>query len=87
VNAAGAPEPGPDDRNHPGEQHGAGFGSRLNWRRAEVLGANNGIVSVTGLPVGGAGATTERGPLFTAATAGPIAGAESMALGESWAAG
>ena len=82
VNADRPPEQGPDARHHPGEQHGAGFGSRLDWRRAGVLGANDGIVSVAGLVVGVAGVTTERGPLFTAGIAGLVAGAVSMALGE-----
>ena len=82
MNADRPPEQGPDARHHPGEQHGAGFGSRLNWLRAGVLGANDGIVSVAGLVVGVAGVTTERGPLFTAGIAGLVAGAVSMALGE-----
>ncbi len=82
MNAAGPPERGPDARHHPGERHGAGFGSRLNWLRAGVLGANDGIVSVAGLLVGVAGVTTDRGPLFTAGIAGLVAGAVSMALGE-----
>src|SRR6478736_739343 len=56
--------------------------SNLNWLRAGVLGANDGIVSVAGLVVGVAGVTTERGPLFTAGIAGLVAGAVSMALGE-----
>ncbi len=55
---------------------------KLNWLRAGVLGANDGIVSVAGLVVGVAGATTGRGPLFTAGIAGLVAGAVSMALGE-----
>jgi vacuolar iron transporter family protein len=71
-----------DARRHPGEPHGAGLGARLNWLRAGVLGANDGIVSVAGLVVGVAGATTARGPLFTAGIAGLVAGAVSMALGE-----
>jgi VIT1/CCC1 family predicted Fe2+/Mn2+ transporter len=79
---AGPPEWESDARNHPGERHGAGFGSRLNWLRAGVLGANDGIVSVAGLVVGVAGVTTDRGPLFTAGIAGLVAGAVSMALGE-----
>ena len=82
MNADRPPEQGPDARHHPGEQHGARFGSRLNWLRAGVLGANDGIVSVAGLVVGVAGVTTERGPLFTAGIAGLVAGAVSMALGE-----
>jgi vacuolar iron transporter family protein len=72
----------PNARHHPGERHLASFGSRLNWLRAGVLGANDGIVSVAGLVVGVAGVTTERGPLFTAGIAGLVAGAVSMALGE-----
>ena len=82
VNAAGPPEQGQQPDRHPGEPHGAGFGARLNWLRAGVLGANDGIVSVAGLVVGVAGVTTERGPLFTAGIAGLVAGAVSMALGE-----
>jgi VIT1/CCC1 family predicted Fe2+/Mn2+ transporter len=55
---------------------------RLNWLRAGVLGANDGIVSVAGIVVGVAGATTARGPIFTAGLAGLVAGAVSMSLGE-----
>jgi VIT1/CCC1 family predicted Fe2+/Mn2+ transporter len=55
---------------------------RLNWLRAGVLGANDGIVSTAGLVVGVAGATSARGPIFTAGIAGLVAGAVSMALGE-----
>jgi VIT1/CCC1 family predicted Fe2+/Mn2+ transporter len=47
-----------------------------------VLGANDGIVSVAGIVVGVAGASTGRGPIFTAGLAGLVAGAVSMALGE-----
>ncbi len=50
--------------------------------RAGVLGANDGIVSVAGLVVGVAAATTDRGPILTAGLAGLAAGAVSMALGE-----
>ncbi len=56
--------------------------SRLNWIRAAVLGANDGIVSVAGLVVGVAGATTNQGAIFTAGIAGLVAGALSMAAGE-----
>lgn len=56
--------------------------SRLNWLRAGVLGANDGIVSTAGLVVGVAGATSDRGAIFTAGLAGVVAGAVSMALGE-----
>jgi VIT1/CCC1 family predicted Fe2+/Mn2+ transporter len=64
------------------EPHGRALGGRLNWLRAGVLGANDGIVSVAGLVVGVAGATLERGPILTAGIAGLVAGAVSMALGE-----
>lgn len=54
----------------------------MNRLRAGVLGANDGIVSTAGLVVGVAGATSERGPIFTAGLAGLVAGAISMGLGE-----
>jgi VIT1/CCC1 family predicted Fe2+/Mn2+ transporter len=65
-----------------GEPHSASAAGRLNWLRAGVLGANDGIVSVAGIVVGVAGATSARGPIFTAGLAGLVAGAVSMALGE-----
>jgi VIT1/CCC1 family predicted Fe2+/Mn2+ transporter len=67
---------------HPREAHASGIAGRLNWLRAAVLGANDGIVSVAGIVIGVAGATTSRGPIFTAGLAGLVAGAVSMALGE-----
>src|SRR5689334_20603437 len=67
---------------HPGEEHTQSIGARLNWLRAGVLGANDGIVSVAGIVVGVAGATSDRGTIFTAGTAGLVAGALSMAAGE-----
>ena len=67
---------------HPQEPHAGGIAGRLNWLRAAVLGANDGIVSVAGIVIGVAGATTSRGPIFTAGLAGLVAGAVSMALGE-----
>ena len=63
--------------------HDAGATStKLNWIRAAVLGANDGIVSVAGLVVGVAGATTNQGIILTAGLAGLVAGALSMAAGE-----
>ncbi|WP_460779984.1 VIT1/CCC1 transporter family protein [Microbacterium shaanxiense] len=67
---------------HEDEPHGAGLGQRLNWLRAGVLGANDGIVSVASLVVGVAGATTDNAALLTAGLAGLVGGAVSMALGE-----
>ena len=57
-------------------------GNRLNWLRAGVLGANDGIVSTAGLVVGVAAATKMGSAIFAAGLAGLIAGAVSMALGE-----
>lgn len=70
-----------DVNEHP-EPHGASFTGRLNWLRAAVLGANDGIVSVAGLVVGVAGATNSRSLIFTAGLAGLVAGSLSMAAGE-----
>ncbi|MBN0044134.1 VIT family protein [Streptomyces actuosus] len=64
------------------EAHGGALGSRLNWLRAAVLGANDGIVSTAGLVVGVAGATDDRSALLTAGLAGLLAGSMSMAAGE-----
>ncbi|MEU8620878.1 VIT family protein [Streptomyces sp. NPDC048623] len=64
------------------EAHGGGLGSRLNWLRAAVLGANDGVVSTAGLVVGVAGATESRDALLTAGLAGLLAGSMSMAAGE-----
>ncbi|MGW0778407.1 VIT1/CCC1 transporter family protein [Streptomyces sp. NPDC002835] len=61
---------------------GGGLGTRLNWLRAAVLGANDGIVSTAGIVVGVAGATNSRGALLTAGLAGLLAGSMSMAAGE-----
>ncbi|MEO3759670.1 VIT family protein [Mycobacterium sp. B14F4] len=67
---------------HPAEPHVGSVASRLNWLRAGVLGANDGIVSTAGIVVGVAAATAERAPILTAGVAGLAAGAVSMALGE-----
>ncbi|WP_327119948.1 VIT family protein [Streptomyces sp. NBC_01341] len=64
------------------EPHGGGLGTRLNWLRAAVLGANDGVVSTAGLVVGVAGATGNRSTLLTAGLAGLLAGSLSMAAGE-----
>jgi VIT1/CCC1 family predicted Fe2+/Mn2+ transporter len=67
---------------HPGESHHDDLAGRLNWLRAGVLGANDGIVSTAGLVVGVAGATTDRTTILAAGVAGLVAGALSMAGGE-----
>ncbi|MGH8792027.1 MAG: VIT1/CCC1 transporter family protein [Stackebrandtia sp.] len=67
---------------HVAEPHHAPLAGKLNWLRAGVLGANDGIVSVAGLVVGVAGATVDRTTILTAGVAGLAAGALSMAGGE-----
>ena len=64
------------------EPHSGNLAGRLNWLRAGVLGANDGIVSVAAIVVGVAGATNELAPVITAGTAALVGGAISMALGE-----
>jgi len=64
------------------EPHYGGIASRLNWLRAGVLGANDGIVSVAALVVGVAAATTDSSVILIAGVAALVAGAISMALGE-----
>src|SRR5688572_10163894 len=84
-------EPGvPDDldigglhaQQHEDEPHETGYRGRLNWLRAGVLGANDGVVSTAGIVMGVAGATTDRGTILIAGVAGLAAGALSMAAGE-----
>ncbi|NKQ55275.1 VIT family protein [Amycolatopsis sp. K13G38] len=67
---------------HSHEPHHESLGSKLNWLRAGVLGANDGIVSVAGIVVGVAGATADRTSVLMAGIAGLVAGALSMAGGE-----
>jgi len=67
---------------HAHEPHAEGLAGRLNWLRAGVLGANDGIVSVAAIVVGVAGATSAIAPIVTAGIAGLVGGAISMALGE-----
>lgn len=56
--------------------------AKLNWIRAGVLGANDGIVSTAGLVMGVAGATTDSAAILIAGVAGLVAGSISMAGGE-----
>lgn len=55
---------------------------RSNWLRAAVLGANDGIISISSLAIGVAAASTIRDPIALATVAGLVAGALSMAAGE-----
>lgn len=71
-----------NDSFHDDEPHRGELAQRLNWLRAGVLGANDGIVSVAAVVVGVAGVTTSPGPILTAGAAALVGGALSMALGE-----
>nr|MBT4214814.1 VIT family protein [Bacteroidota bacterium] len=56
--------------------------NRSNWIRAAVLGANDGILSVSSIAVGVASASATAAPVVVATLAGLVAGALSMAAGE-----
>lgn len=56
--------------------------NRSNWLRAAVLGANDGIISISSLAIGVATAGTAREPILLATIAGLVAGSLSMAAGE-----
>ena len=64
---------------HPNELH---FVNRSGWLRAAVLGANDGIISISSLILGVAAASSEIHTILIAAVAGLSAGAMSMAAGE-----
>ena len=56
--------------------------ARAGWLRAAVLGANDGIVSISALVVGVAASGATHAAVFTSGIAGLVAGAMSMAAGE-----
>lgn len=56
--------------------------NRSNWLRAAVLGANDGIISISSIAIGVAAASATREPIILATIAGLVAGALSMAAGE-----
>lgn len=64
------------------EPHNQRSGKKLNWLRAAVLGANDGIVSTASIVVGVAGASNSARFILTAGVAGLVAGALSMGVGE-----
>lgn len=55
---------------------------RSNWLRAGVLGANDGILSISSLAIGVAAASDDSGAVLLACIAGLVGGALSMAAGE-----
>jgi VIT1/CCC1 family predicted Fe2+/Mn2+ transporter len=64
---------------HPDDPH---YITRSGWLRAAVLGANDGVVSVSSLIVGVAAADPDPRAILIAGIAGLTAGAMSMAAGE-----
>lgn len=64
---------------HPDDPH---YVHRTGWLRAAVLGANDGIISVSSLILGVAAATPEPQAILLAGVAALMAGAMSMAAGE-----
>jgi len=56
--------------------------SKLNKLRAAVLGGNDGIVSISSITMGVAGATSDANSIALAGLAALVAGALSMAVGE-----
>ena len=73
----------PRGRGVPGSPHAEVHRyDRVNWLRAAVLGAGDGIVSTASLLIGIAAASATRSELIVAGFAGLVAGAMSMATGE-----
>jgi VIT1/CCC1 family predicted Fe2+/Mn2+ transporter len=56
--------------------------AHINWLRAAVLGANDGLISTASLVVGVAASGTGRSAVLIAGVAGLVAGSMSMAAGE-----
>lgn len=75
-----------DSRQQHGEvrkRHPEGhLAERAGWLRAAVLGADDGLVSVSSIMVGVAASGAGLAPILTAGAAGLMAGAMSMAAGE-----
>jgi vacuolar iron transporter family protein len=61
------------------ETHRSG---RAGWLRAAVLGADDGIVSISSLMIGVAASSASKEAILVAGVAGLVAGAMSMAVGE-----
>lgn len=71
--------PTSDSPHRHGEHH---YSVRIGWLRAAVLGANDGIVSISSLIIGVAAAHVSHAEILLAGVAGLVAGAMSMAAGE-----
>ncbi len=68
-----------NSKHHRKETH---FISRVGWLRAAILGANDGIISVSSLVVGVAASPAGKGQILLTGAAALVAGALSMAAGE-----
>ena len=80
MDRTGTPDGRPEDRETAGF---GGLGAKLNWLRAAVLGANDGVVSGAGITIGVAAADpTNLHAIMLAGAAGLLAGASAMAMGE-----
>ena len=78
VRDAGAARP----EAHPETVGFGGLGAKLNWLRAGVLGANDGVVSGAGITIGVAAADPANlHAIMLAGVAGLLAGASAMAMG------
>ena len=71
-----------EDPQHWHEDLDGDLDGRLNWLRAGILGANDGIVSTAGVIMGVVGATNDEGTILLAGVATLTAGAISMAAAE-----
>ncbi len=69
-------------RKHPDPMKERHYVTRTGWLRASVLGANDGIVSISSLIVGVAAAGVAHQDIIITGFAGLVAGAMSMAAGE-----
>ncbi len=69
-------------QHHGHHHHEVHFSQRMGWLRAAVLGANDGIISVSSLVVGVAASGASHQTLLITAVAGLVSGAISMAAGE-----
>ena len=56
--------------------------ARIGWLRAAILGANDGILSISSIILGVAAAHAAQGAVLLSGVAGLVAGAMSMAAGE-----
>jgi VIT1/CCC1 family predicted Fe2+/Mn2+ transporter len=74
-----SPHDQPNAKRGGANQH---FITRIGWMRAAVLGANDGIVSTASLILGVASSGAMKSAIIVAGTAGLVAGALSMAVGE-----